>query len=100
MAFNFADDKIALGLALNTAYSASYISSLGRPALMLTVSLDPRSAWSNGILENSRYARFSIDSDGTIEHFSGSLPKFRKCKVADIETAAAKINAWAAKHAQ
>ena len=94
---NFTTDQSALGLALNTAYVSSYVSKLGVPSLMLTVSLDPRSSWANGILQNSRYAHFMIDEDGTIENFSGSLPRFRKCKAADAAAVAAKINAWIAK---
>ena len=92
-------DQSALGLAISAPYVTSYVSRLGAPALMLTVSLDPRSTWVNGILQNSRYANFMIDEDGTIEHFSGSLPKFRKCKAADAAAVAAKINAWIAKQA-
>lgn len=95
---NFDIDQAAINRNLNATYVSSYVSRLGPPTLMLTVSLDPRSAWVNGILENSRYAHFMIDQDGTIEHFSGSLPKFRKTKAADAAAVVTKINAWIAKH--
>jgi hypothetical protein len=95
---NLALDQSALGLALNAAFVNSYVSKLGgTPTLMLTVSLDKRSDWVNGILENGRYAHFSIDQDGAIENFSGTLPKFRKCKAADDAAVATKLNAWIAK---
>jgi len=99
MALDFnQNEQTALGLLVTAPYVTSYISRLGGgPTLMVTISLDARPDWVNGILQNSRYANFSIDSDGTVEHFSGSLPKFRKCKVASIDEAAKKINAWAAK---
>lgn len=75
------------------------LSTLGgveRASLMILVSLDARETWANGILENSRYACFSITSDSKIELFSGGhkLAKFRKTKVKSIEDAAAKIQRW------
>ena len=91
-------DPELIGLAIKAPYVSSYISRLGgEPSLMLTVSLDKRSDWCNGILQNSRYAHFMASPDGTVEHFSGSLPKFRKCRVADDDSLAAKINKWIAK---
>jgi len=91
------DDRLALGLLVKAPYVASQITRLGgHTSICVTVSFDLRSTWPNGILENSRYAKFLIDSDGTVEHFSGSLPKFRKCKVVDVEAVAAKINKWIA----
>lgn len=99
MALTFSDtEQTAFGLLVNAPYVTSRTSRFGGSVcLAVTVSLDKRSDWANGILENSRYAKFFIEADGTIEHFSGSLPKFRKCKVADIDGAAAKINTWIAK---
>jgi len=95
---NFTLDEAAISLHLNSAFTSAYISRLGgAPALMLTVSLDARSAWVNGILENSRYAKLMISEDGVIENFSGSLPKMRKARAADAEGVVAKINAWLAR---
>lgn len=98
MALTFNDtEQTALGLLVAAPYVTSKVGRLGGQHLLVTVALDKRSDWANGILENSRYAKFLIDPDGTVENFSGSLPKFRKCKVADVDTLAAKINAWIAK---
>jgi len=99
MALDFNDaEQTHFGLTVNAPYVTSRVSYLGgEVTLMVTVSLDKRSDWVNGILENSRYAKFSIESDGTIEHFSGSLPKFRKCKVVDLDSAVAKLNTWVRK---
>jgi hypothetical protein len=92
------NDEPFIGLNLKAAYVASHTCRLGgEPTVMLTVSLDARSTWPNGILQNSRYAKFSIDQDGTVEHFCGSLPKFRKVKAKDAEALVAKLNAWIAK---
>jgi len=94
---NAEHDAPFIGLHLNAGYVATQVSRLGTPSIMLVVSLDQRSDWANGILENSRYAKISIDADGTIEHFSGTLPKFRKCKAKDATAAVIKLNAWLAK---
>lgn len=82
---------------IRAPYARSSISTLGgveRASIMLTVSLDERNAWPYGILQNTRYANFSIERDGTIENFSGSLPKFRRRKVKSLADAARAINAW------
>lgn len=61
------------------------IATLGHGASVhLTISLDPRNTWENGIMENSRYARFSWDTQTSkLEMFSGGYKcaKFRKCTV-------------------
>jgi hypothetical protein len=63
-------------------------------SLMILVVLDDKSTWTNGILENSRYARFSIHKD-RLESFSNSTKvKFRSCKIKSIDHAAQKINNW------
>lgn len=70
---------------IDAPYVRATVSTLGgrdRPTIMLTVSADPKEKWTNGILENSRYGKFSLSMDGTIELFSGhGLGKFRKHKV-------------------
>jgi hypothetical protein len=76
-------------------------STLGgehRAALMVRVSLDARETWENGILHNSRYSMFRVNSDG-VEQFARNynVPKMRKAKAADVAAAFAKIAAWAAK---
>lgn len=64
------------------AYLNAYVSTLGgihRPTIMITVSFEPKSMWKNGILENSRYAKISVDHTGKMEMFSGSIrPALRK----------------------
>lgn len=63
-------------------------------SLMILVVLDDKSTWTNGIMENARYARFSIHKD-RIESFSNSTGlHFRAGKIKSIEHAAQKINYW------
>lgn len=79
------------------------VSQLGGPSnavAMVTIGLDPRHTWVNGIFENSRYGRFTIDPrDGTIEMFvSSKVGKFRKARFTTPEQAVAKIAKWLASH--
>ena len=84
-------------------YFTGYISTLGgveRASALLCFSLDSKDDWSNGILENSRYMRFHIDTGGEIEQFTKShkIPvKFRRCTVKDTAAAVAKIKQYFAK---
>jgi hypothetical protein len=65
-----------------------------RASLHVLVVLDEKSTWANDIMENARYARFSV-RDGRIELFSGMrFPKFRSSKIKDIAHAASRINEW------
>lgn len=73
-------------------------STLGgeeRASLFVKLSLDPREAWAYGILQNSRWAMFSIQG-GKMSLYSGdrTLPKFRKVAVKDAADIAARILAW------
>jgi len=71
-----------------------YKSTLGgveRTSILITVSLDPRESWVNGILENSRYFKMHYSYDGILEYISGSV-KFRKTRPKNVEDAIAKIN--------
>lgn len=78
--------------------SLSSIGGTANARVMVRLSLDPKEAWTNGILQNSRYAMFSIARDGAIELFSGVRePKFRKTKAKTQADALAKLNAWIAK---
>ena len=78
-------------------------STLGgkdRASVLLCVSLDSSDDWVNNILENSRYARFSINYDGTIENFmSSQCSHMRKTKYKSIEEAISKIQKWIDKNA-
>jgi len=73
-----------------------YKSTLGgieRTSIMIKLSMDPKDSWSNGILQNSRYAMFDYHVDGSLELFSGhGLPKFRKTRTKSADDALAKIN--------
>jgi hypothetical protein len=70
----------------------------GKNVIYIVISLDNMSTWTNGILENSRYFRMSIDNDGTMGIFSGShllrQYKFRKTKAKSVDDAIAKINKY------
>ena len=93
--------KTAIVRYLNGRIKAPYVhtevSTLGgvaRASAMLTVSADPKSKWANGILQNSRYAMFRIDRDGTIENFHGRLKHMRRIKVKTLPEAVTKINRY------
>jgi hypothetical protein len=71
--------------------------TLGGNSLYILVCLEARDTWANGIMENSKYARFTIDGDDDkLELYSGGLRsvKFRKTKIKSIEDAAARIQKW------
>lgn len=79
------------------------LSTLGgkeRATILLVASVDDKSKWANGILENSRYFRMHFQGDGGLDMFSGSggdrgkLPTFRKTKAKTVEEAIKKINAY------
>jgi hypothetical protein len=81
---------------LKFPYTNLYISTLGgehRPSVMITVSLDDKAKWQNGILENSRHGKFHLRYDGTLEMISGyGIDKLRKSKVKSVEDVYKKIN--------
>ena len=74
------------------------VSALGgkdRASIMLTLSLDEKRNWKNGILQNSRYMHFSIGGNGVVEQFGlghGVGKKFRKVRVTSIKDVIRKIN--------
>ncbi len=70
-------------------HSRAYISTLGgekNASILITVGLDKRETWANGIFENSRYVRYHIDRNSKgveIECFqfhikNKEMKKFRK----------------------
>lgn len=88
-------EKINSGI--KAPYVNAYYSDLGgekNVSVLLTVSLDDKSSWKYDILENSRYAKLHIYRDGTIEKFSGSLPKMRKAKAKSQQEVIDKINSY------
>jgi hypothetical protein len=97
-----ADDLVDdIRSGIDAPFANAKKSTLGgkdRVTVLAVISLDPRSEWSNGILENSRYARFHIDNDGVIEMFSGGwrgMPKkFRKSVAKDAKDVVRLLNRW------
>jgi hypothetical protein len=86
----------ALKYDIKAPYVNAYVSTLGgshRSSVLFTISLDPKSEWTNDILENSRYAKFHLQYDGTIEMHSGGrgFKKLRKTKTKSYEHLLEKI---------
>ncbi len=78
---------VKTGLKNKIPYVSAQVSTLGgkhRPSVMLTVSLDPKETWTNGILENSRYGKIDIRHDGRVELFSGTL-RLRSSRPKSVE---------------
>ena len=99
--FNYNDvgeiqNKLRNGI--NAPYKNIYHSTLGgkdRVAILITISLDPREEWVNGILENSNYIKLDFTKDGTVEYISGrKIGGFRKIKSNNVEEAIKKINRY------
>ncbi len=66
---DFEDVLKNLKSKLKVGYVNGYVSELGgkdRASLMLSISLDKKKDWSGGYIENSKYGKFSIGSDGKI----------------------------------
>jgi hypothetical protein len=52
------------GLVSRFPHNRAYISTLGgekNASILITIGLDKKETWSNGIFENSRYVRYHID---------------------------------------
>lgn len=74
----------------------AYVSELGgseRASVMITIGLDPRESWRNGILENSRYAKLSYSGGRLYQHSGHGTVKFRKIATGP-EKVVDKLNAW------
>ncbi len=98
------NDAIALQNALQAPYVRVRYSDLGgsqNASLYILISLDSPQTWKNNIMENSRYARFSVYS-GThkLEQFvkDYKVEKFRKTSAISVEEIAKKLQAWIDKH--
>ena len=90
-------EKIKSGI--KAPYVNAYKSTLGgvdRTSILITVSLDPKDSWNNGILQNSWYSQFHYNVDGSLENFSGhyKIPKMRKTKAKNVDDAIVKINKY------
>ena len=86
---------------IKAPYVHSQVSTLGgasRAAIIIRVSLDPKSKWANGIYQNSRYAMWHLGRDGTLEQFQVNYniggKKMRKQKATKLLDAVARINKW------
>lgn len=79
-------------------YMTGYVSTIEgmqRMSMMLTVSLDEKSTWKNHILENSRYAKITIDSKGTMSMISGyGMQKLRKSRIKSTHEVITKLHMW------
>ena len=80
-----------------TYVAISTLGGLSRASAMITVSLDNKKAWPNGILRNSRYFMLSLDRNGVLEQFTVSykIPKkMRKARAKTLADAVLKINKY------
>ena len=81
---------------LNYPFISTKISTLGgneNVTIMLAFSTEPKENWINGIFENSKYKRFSIENDGTVENFIASdLPKTRKFTAKTVDDLITRLN--------
>lgn len=85
---------------ISAPFVNAYASSLGGAeniSILLTIGFDPKETWINGIFENSRYNRFHIYNDGTVENFQGSMreSKFRKRNVKSVDELIQVLNSYA-----
>lgn len=74
----------------------STLGGADRVSIMMTISLDPKESWHNGILQNSRYMNMHLSNDGTLEQISGSKLRFRKTRVTSSDDVVAKLNKFIA----
>ena len=85
-------------LAPYVTVTVSMLGGTERASIMITLSLDDKKDWTNGILQNSRYMYFSLSRTGVLEQFnrSGAFrdKKFRKTKAVSVEDAINKINKY------
>ena len=86
---------------VNAPYIKVNSSTLGgRPALIISISLDEKQDWINNIYENSRHTRFHLEpgtNKSNLEQFQVHhelKPRFRKSKVKTVDAAINKINIW------
>ena len=84
-----------INLTLRFPYVHVHTSTLGgdkNVAIFVTISSTPKQFWINGILQNSKYAKFRIDNNGSVEKFTGHQLKFRKFTAKSIGQIVEKIN--------
>lgn len=79
--------------------SLSTLGGVGRESLMISISLDPKSDWANGIFQNSSYLQLAIHATDTIILNTdgirgGKFKRFRKQKFKSLQDAANRINKY------
>ena len=88
---------------LKVPFVHGYITTFGdvnRPSLMLTISLDKKSTWGNGYLENSKYGKFHIENNGIMTMISGDYnlkPWMRKTRYKNKNEIVTKLNKYISK---
>lgn len=72
----------------------------GKVGVGISISLDQRDTWVNGIFENSRYAKFMFSCDkGKLEQLgSWKVNKFRKATIKTDEDVVRKLLTWIESH--
>ena len=87
---------------INAPVVNANLSTLGgsdKASIILSISLDPKEQWQNGIYQNSHYLQFSINTNGDMDLFNRHYSiknKFRKTRVGSVGDAISKINAYIA----
>lgn len=93
---NASSSAMKIQQSINAPFVRAKPSSLGgddRVSILFTASLDKQEDWSNGYIENSRYARFHLHNDGTLELFSGRTQgTFRKARTTSVDDAIKRVN--------
>jgi hypothetical protein len=87
--------------SLNATVTGGRVYELGGPdhvAIGISFSIDPREEWSNGIFENSRYAQFMLENDGTLKHLAGKgIGRMRLTRTKSVDDVIDKLNAFISK---
>lgn len=81
------------------AVRKSELGGKDKVSIIITISLDAKKDWANGIIQNSRLVRFYLENDGVLEMFNRSsllrgTKKFRKTKVKNVNDVISKINKY------
>lgn len=92
---NIKESKESLRDELKFPFISVRHSILGgddKVSIMLAVATTTPDKWTNGIFENSDYARIEISNDGTVKYFGGANMKLRKKTVKSLQDAITHIN--------
>ena len=74
--------------------TSSPLGGMERPSILITVILQPKDEWANGIVHNAKYVRFHLNFTGTLEQVASNQVKqrMRKTRVDSVEEAIEDIN--------